>query len=77
MAKDESFAYLARMVCGDSGVQVIFKDDCCPHSDVAAKKIFLPSKANSLSLEKRVELLCYLLHEIGHIKESHPVNDYY
>jgi len=72
----QSFQQLARIVFKDEKAQVVFKDNATPHTEVANKKIVLPSAAKDLPLEKRIELMCYLLHEGGHLTGTTPVSNY-
>ena len=62
-----SFETIARHFASDKGVDLTFKDKCCPCADLKDKKIYLPKAMNE---SKLLPTLAALIHESYHIKHS-------
>jgi hypothetical protein len=62
-----SFETIARHFASDKGVDLTFKDKCCPCADLKDKKIYLPRTMNEAKL---LPTLAALIHEGSHIKHS-------
>lgn len=71
MSKDISFEGLANILDKSGKVRVEFESDCIPHSVPEQKLIVLPIEIKNVGVNKRIELLGYLMHEVGHLLKSH------